>query len=65
MRKIKQLREKLGFTQEEFGELFNLSRQQYNSIEKGNRKGSAEFWLSVQKRFNLTNEETLHYMELI
>lgn len=64
VRKIKQLRKKTGLTQKEFGALFNLTRQQYNGIELNKRKGSPEFWLLVQKKYNLSSEETLYYMEV-
>lgn len=55
-------RKKLGMTQDEFGEMFNLNKQQVSFIENGKRKGSPEFWLEVQKKFNLTNSETIELM---
>lgn len=61
---LKEFRIKLGLSQEEIGTMFNLSRQQWCNVEAGRRKGSGEFWLSLQKKFNLNNEETLKLMEV-
>ena len=61
---LKEFREKLGFTQEEIGKMFNLTRQQWNNIELAKNKGSGEFWLTLQKKFNLSNTETLKLMEV-
>ena len=58
------LRLQLGFTQTEFAKLFNKDRQYQFNIENGKRKGSAEYWLAIQKKFNLANEATLKLMEV-
>lgn len=62
---LKEFRLKLGFSQEEIGKLFGLNRQMYHCIENGERQGSAKFWLLLQKKFNLSNKETLDLMEVI
>lgn len=61
---LREFRTKLGLTQEEIGGMFNLNRQQWCNIESGKRKGSGSFWLCLQKKFNLSNEETLKLMEV-
>lgn len=61
---LKEFRIKLGLSQEEIGAMFNLNRQQFCNIENGKRKGSGVFWLNLQKKFNLNNEETLKLMEV-
>ena len=61
---LKEFRLKLGLSQEEMGAMFNLNRQQWCNIELGRRRGSGEFWLSLQKKFDLNNEETLKLMEV-
>ena len=61
---LKAFRLKLGLSQEEIGAMFNLNRQQWCNIELAKRKGSGEFWLNLQKKFSLSNEETLKLMEV-
>lgn len=56
---LTEFRLKLGLTQEEFAGLFNTDRQYQNNVEKGRRKGSADYWLGIMGKFNLT------YLELI
>lgn len=60
--RLKDFREQLGFTQEEFAKMLTITRQQYSNIEKGKRTGSAMFWLSLQKKFNLTYDEVIEMM---
>ncbi|MBP3920805.1 MAG: helix-turn-helix transcriptional regulator [Bacilli bacterium] len=59
-----EFRHRLGLTQEEFAKLFKKNKQYQNNVEKGKRKGSAEYWLLIQKKFKLTNETTLDLMEV-
>ena len=61
---LKEFRRKLGLSQEEMGAMFNLTRQQWCNIESGQRKGSGEFWVRLQKKFGLTADETLKLMEV-
>ncbi len=56
---LTEFRHKLGLTQEEFAGLFNTDRQYQNNVEKGRRTGSADYWLGIMGKFNLT------YLELI
>ena len=51
-----EFRFQLGLTQTEFAGLFNKDRQYQNNIEKGRRKGSADYWLGIMAKFNLTLE---------
>jgi DNA-binding XRE family transcriptional regulator len=57
-------RKKLGFTQEEMAKVIKKTRQHYCNIEKGRIKGTADTWFAIQKKFNLSNEETLNLREV-
>lgn len=63
-RNLIEFREKIGMTQKEMAALFGLSHCQWSCIETNDRKGNAVFWLSLQKKFNLTVDETLKLMEV-
>ena len=47
--KLKLLRVKLGYTQEEMANKCGIKRNTYSSIEKGTGKGSEDFWFNVMK----------------
>ena len=49
-------RQQLGFTQVEFAEILNVDRQYQQNVEKGRRKGSADYWLRIMEKFKLTCE---------
>ena len=59
-----EFRKKIGMTQKEMGALFKLTESQWSRVESNDRKGNAELWLSLQKKFNLTVDETLKLMEV-
>lgn len=44
-------------TQKQAAEQLGVSIATYNLVEQGKRRGSAEFWLGVQKLFDLTDGE--------
>ena len=44
-------------TQPQAAEKLGVSTATYNLIENGKRRGSAEFWLRLQKEFNLKDSE--------
>ena len=52
-----EFRNQLGFTQTEFAELFSVDKQYQSNVEKGKRKGSADYWLRIMEKFNLTCEK--------
>lgn len=62
-RNLIEFRKKIGMTQKEMGKLFRLTESQWSRVESNDRKGNAVFWLSLQKKFNLTVDETLKLME--
>lgn len=53
---LKLLRVKHHYTQPEMAKVCGTSLSTYNLIEQGKRRGSAEFWLNVQKVFGLDGE---------
>lgn len=58
-------RKTLGLTQSEFGELFGLSKNQVCWVETNRTKGTPEFWIDLQIKFNLTAIQTKELMEVI
>ena len=40
-------------TQEKMAERIGTSRTNYRAVESGERKGNADFWLDLQKEFNI------------
>lgn len=54
MRKdLKQFRINQFLTQQELADKLGISVSAYNLIENGKRRGSQDFWLSLQNKFNL------------
>ena len=43
---------------EEVAKIINYSRQYYSSIERGEKRGSVEFYQRIQDKFDLTDAET-------
>lgn len=54
---LKVLRVRNGLTQQQIAEKLSVSVSTYNLIEQGKRRGSQEFWLKLQKEFNLKDGE--------
>ena len=54
---LKILRVKNHLTQSEMAKRCGTSLSTYNLIEQGKRMGSQDFWLAVQREFNLEGEE--------
>ena len=54
---LKVLRVRNNLTQPLMAEKLGVSKSTYNLIEQGKRRGSAEFWLTLQKEFNLKDSE--------
>ena len=57
MRNLKIWRMKQRITQQEMANKTGVSLSTYNLIENGSRRGSHEFWVRVQREFNLTDGE--------
>lgn len=55
--RIKEFRQKLGITQEEFADKIGVSRQTVVSIEKGKYNPSMVLGFRIAKLFNVTVEE--------
>lgn len=58
MRKnLKKLRRDTELTQEQMGQLMNLSRQAYANVELGKRFPSQERWEMLFDKFNIPDEQ--------
>jgi DNA-binding XRE family transcriptional regulator len=55
-RELKRLRLHNFLTQAEMADKCGVSRNNYAYIEQGNRAGSADFWFTLQKEFNIPFE---------
>ena len=51
---LKDLRESLGMTQEEFGNSVGVAKSTYNNYETGIRNPKSDFWIAVAKKYNVT-----------
>jgi DNA-binding XRE family transcriptional regulator len=51
------LRKDVGLNQDEMSKIAGVSRSQYCNIEAGNRNGSADAWLKIGLKFNLTIQQ--------
>ena len=54
---LKVLRVRNGLTQQQMAEKTGVGITTYNLIEQGKRRGSQEFWLKLQKEFDLKDSE--------
>lgn len=61
---LREFREKLGYTQQDFAEIIGRSRQHYCNLERGNTRGSADVWFAIQRRFNLNLEQIENLREV-
>lgn len=62
--RIKELREKLDLTQDDFAKKLDVSRQTIISLEKGKYNPSIFLAYKISKIFNLTIEEVFDFSEL-
>jgi XRE family transcriptional regulator, regulator of sulfur utilization len=58
-RKIRQLRKKAGYTQQEIAALLNISQNTYSDIETGKRKIDIERIYSIAKVYGVTVDSLL------
>lgn len=63
MRKLKLWRMKQRITQQEVAKRTGVSLSTYNLIENGARRGSHEFWLRLQREFNLTDGDVWKFQQ--
>lgn len=61
---LKVLRTKNHLTQMEIAEKLGISYSTYNLIENGKRRGSNNFWLTLQKVFKLEDGEVWKMQQL-
>lgn len=54
---LKLLRVKHGLTQDEMAVKIGVTRCTYAAIENGTRNGRDHFWISLQKAFNIPDED--------
>lgn len=52
--RLKELRESLGMTQEEFGKSLDIAKSTYNNYETGIRDPKSDFWVAVAKKYGVT-----------
>lgn len=52
--RLRELRESLGMTQEEFGKSLNIAKSTYNNYETGIRDPKSDFWVAVATKYNVT-----------
>lgn len=64
MRKeLKLLRVKNNLTQAEMAKVLGVSRVAYGYYETGTREGRQKFWTTLQRKFNLSDEEMYKMMK--
>lgn len=61
--KLRELRQQADMTQEELGELLNVSRQTIISIESGRYNPSLELVFKISRIFRLSIEEIFNFEE--
>lgn len=60
---LKELRESLGMTQEEFGKSVGIAKSTYNNYEKGIREPKSDFWITVAKKYDVTIDYLMGYSD--
>ena len=61
---LKLIRVKNHLTQKEIAERLDITQTTYLAIEKGRRRGSEEFWINLQREFNIPDEKMYSLMKL-
>lgn len=61
--KLKILRVTNEYNQKEMAELMDVSYPAYRLIEVGKTRGNTDFWLTLQKKFNLSDNELVELMK--
>ena len=60
---LKLLRVANDLTQEQMADICKVSYPTYRSIENGSSKGKADFWITLQKAFGLSDTKTMELMK--
>lgn len=60
---LKELRESLGLTQEEFGKSVGVAKTTYNNYEKGERDPKSDFWIAVAGKYGVTIDYLMGYSD--
>ena len=60
-RKIREIRDKNGFTQEYFSELINLDPSSLSNIENGKGYPSMQTFLNIMEKFDIKPQEIFDY----
>lgn len=60
---LKELRESLGLTQEEFGKSVGVAKTTYNNYEKGERDPKSDFWIAVAQKYGVTIDYLMGYSD--
>lgn len=60
---LKDLRESLGMTQEEFGKSVGVAKTTYNNYEIGARKPKSDFWIAVAMKYGVTIDYLMGYSD--
>ena len=58
-KELKRLRVSNFLSQEQMAKRCNVSRNNYSYIERGERDGSADFWFTLQDKFNVPMEQLI------
>lgn len=58
---LKELRESLGMTQEEFGKSIGIAKSTYNNYEKGIREPKSDFWVTIAQKYDVTIDYLMDY----
>lgn len=60
---LKELRESLGMTQEEFGKSIGIAKSTYNNYETGVRDPKSDFWVAVATKYRVTIDYLMGYSD--
>lgn len=60
---LKELRESLEMTQEEFGKSIDIAKSTYNNYEKGIREPKSDFWVTVAQKYDVTIDYLMGYSD--
>ncbi len=62
--RLRQFRESLGLTQEEFGKSVGVAKSTYNNYETGIRDPKSDFWIAVAQKYHVTIDYLMGYSEI-
>lgn len=62
-KRLKEFRESLGLTQEEFGKSIGVAKSTYNNYETGIREPKSDFWISIAQKYDVTVDYLMGYSD--